>query len=157
MSRKPKTPFPIFDEVDEVRLRVYKAICELIMIAGAYHDEGLAARAVEALVDLGSLAAVPLTAVIEQIPSESRRLRMVVALRDIPQEFGFHVLTVLTRVKAADPSGRVRAAAAETLTILRKRSHEWFGRQAARQAALMEDRVGASTTTGGDDVERAAV
>jgi hypothetical protein len=157
MSRKRKTPFPIFDEVDEVRLKVYKAVCELIMIAGASKDEAIAARAVEALVDLGSLAAVPLAAVIEQVPSARRRLRMVVALRDIPPEFGLDVCFTLMRVMKADPSQAVRAAAAESSRILRHRSHEWFGRQAARQAALTEDRVGGSKTTGGDDVERAVV
>jgi hypothetical protein len=157
MSRKRKTPFPIFDDVDRIKLKVYKAICELVLIAGASKDEAIAARAVEALVDLGSLASVPLAAVIEQVPSAQRRLRMVVALRDIPPEFGLDVCFTLMRVMKADPSEAVRTAAAESSRILRHRSHESFGRRAERQAALTEDRVGGSTTTGGDDAERAAV
>jgi hypothetical protein len=141
MSKKRRTPFPIFDEVDRIRLKVYKAVCELVMIADTSTDEGLAERGVEALVDLGSLASVPLATVIEQIPSARRRLRMVVSLRDIPPEFRLDVCFTLMRLKQGDPSELVRAAAAETSRILRKRSHEWFGRRAAREAALQEDRL----------------
>src|SRR5689334_23017854 len=100
------------------------------MIAGASRDEAIAARAVEALVDLGSLASVPLAAVIEQVPSARRRLRMVVALRDIPAESRLDVFFTLMRVSKNDPSAEVRAAATESSRILRPRCHEWFKRRA---------------------------
>jgi len=86
------------------------------LIAGGSTDEGLAAGMVETPVDPGSLASSLLAAAIEQVPSPSLRARRVIALRDIPPEFGLNVISVLMRLEANDPSERVRAAAAETLS-----------------------------------------
>ena len=74
---------------------------------------------------------------------------IIASLRDAPPESRFNAISAPMRVKANDPSERVRAAAAETLTILRKRSREWFGRRSARQATPMEDHAGVSGTSTG--------
>lgn len=124
MARKSRTPFPIDDDVDRALLQVHKAACKLVVLAAARRDADSAVKAARALADLGSLAAVPVAAVIEQIPSEARRLMMVNLLRDIPPTFGLEVFTALMRVGQNDPSERVRAATSETIEIMRRHSSE---------------------------------
>jgi hypothetical protein len=125
MSKKSTTPFPIHDDVDRALLQVYRAACKLVMIAATNRYTPYAVKAAEALTDLGSMAAVPVASVIEQIPWESRRRLMATVLRDIPPlMFCLDVPLILMRIAASDPSEEVRAVAAETAEILRKRSHE---------------------------------
>lgn len=102
-----------------------------------------AIKAADALAGLGSLAAVPVAAVLERIPSEPRRLMLVELLRDIPPAVSLQVSTTLLRLAADDPSERVRAAASETFGVLRRRSPERFRRLdtlQARQAEIAAER-----------------
>lgn len=129
-QKKPRLPFPLPDnEVTRAQRQIHRAVCKLVTIAGGHGDDHYARQAAEALCDLGSQAALPLASVIEQIPSPERRRRMVIQLREIPPYLGLGVWATLRRIAQADPSEEVRAAAAETSSILRLRNHERSARR----------------------------
>jgi hypothetical protein len=138
MGKKARTPFPINDDVDRALLQVHKAACTLVEIAAARRDVDYVIKAARALADLGTMAAVPVAAVIDQIPSAARRRMMVNLLRDIPPFFGLDVPTTLMRLAANDPSERVREAASETFHFLRRHSSERFERLGALEASQDE-------------------
>jgi hypothetical protein len=128
MGKRSKTPFPIKDDVDRALLQVHRAVWKMVLIAAADPDTGLAGKAAMALGDLGALVAGPVAAIVEQIPSASRRLLLVQQLRMIPPTLGLQVWLALLRLVTSDPSPEVRTAADEVLDIDGRRSREMFKR-----------------------------
>lgn len=117
-------------DVTRAQRQIHRAVCKIVMIAGGHRDDSYAMEAAEALCNLGSQAALPLAYVIEKIPSAERRRRMVIQLREIPPSFVPDVWAIVLRIARTDPSEEVRAAAAETSSILRLRYHERSARLA---------------------------
>jgi hypothetical protein len=138
MSKKSSTPFPVHDDVDRALLQAKKAVCTLVTIAASNPGPLLASDAMTALRDLGTMAALPVAAVIEQIPWASRRLMLVDLLQEIPPPCNLEVPMYVMRIGASDPSESVRTAATETSAIMRKRSHERFKRLAELEAAQQQ-------------------
>ena len=135
MSKKSRTPFPSHPDVDRALLQVHKAVCKLVTIAATNPGPLLASEAMTALRDLGTMAALPVAVVIDQIPWASRRALLVNLLREIPPPCNLEIPMNLMRIGASDPSESVRATATETSAILRQRSHERFKRLAELGAA----------------------
>ncbi len=149
MSKKNRAARPASDDVDRAFTEAGRAVVKLVAIAAAHPDPELASKAARALEELGSMPAVPLVVAIEQIPWESRRLMLMTLLRDVSPGFNLQVILALTRVVMSDPSEKVRAAAGETLGILRRRSLAIFRRSAAREPGQQADHAEASGATAG--------
>jgi hypothetical protein len=140
MCQKNRTSRPARDDVDRAFTEAGRAVVKLVKLAAAHQDRELALKAAMAIGEVGSLAARPLILALEHTPSEDRRLAMLGLILDVTPVYDLQMALALSRVVLSDPSEKVRTVADQTLGILRRRTHEYYKRQAAQTAGQPEGR-----------------
>lgn len=149
MSKRPKQPSPVKDDADRAIAQIHGAVCQLIEIAGGHPDVKLVTKAVNDLKRLGSLAAAPLREAIDRFPGEERRVLLVTLLGGVAPMSDMATVIRLTELMATDPSERVRAAALETLGLLRRRVRERREARASKEVGDPEARPEGSVAASG--------